>query len=121
MNNQRLLEEEKAVLARLIYRSKNQHSPSLVFRRMTHLHRQLRMLNNGRIGHSTKEGILESAQRLYIACSSDLVMGFFMPLNICTMSVAARIFYLVRKCPSGRDRRPCDGIEDQIDLIFDGG
>lgn len=102
-----ILDAEKSILAKLIYRSKNQHKSSPMLRRMIQLSRLMR---DGAVHGPARTKILAVSQDLYIACSSSLCMGYFVPISICVMSVAARIFYLVSRMPSqGRS---------QIDLIF---
>lgn len=73
---------------------------------MAHLDRLLRK------SYFDKKKIIGCSQDLYIAGSSQLAMGFFVPLSVCAMACAARIFYLVSKLP--------DTKRSQIDDIFEG-
>ncbi|KAI5170253.1 hypothetical protein PAEPH01_1276 [Pancytospora epiphaga] len=101
--NRRILDEEHRVLSQLVYRSRNQHKSSQILRRMTHLDRLLRK------SPFDKKKIIECCQNLYIAGSSQVTMGYFLPLSICVMGCAARIFYLVSKLP-GYERTQIDDI-----------
>jgi hypothetical protein len=101
------LNKEIELLADLIYRSKNQHKSSLVLRKMTHLKRLLRIST---LGPLAKEKILECARRLYLASSSDLGMGFFVPLSLCVLATSARVFYLVSACQAEFPKSKIDEI-----------
>ncbi len=103
MNNEKLLEMEKQTLFKLIYRSKNQHKSSQKLRKMIHLYRLLKL--------NKRTKIINCAKKLYIVCSSDLVSGFFIPLNIVVMGIAARIFYIYTKLPR-------QNKSSEIDCIF---
>lgn len=94
-----LLGDEVAVLGRLIYRSKNQHKSSLMLRRMEHLRRSIRK-------GAGRGPVMERAKELYAVGSSSLVRGHFVPISVCVMAVAARIFYLV----SRQARGPIDSL-----------
>jgi len=97
------LDKERSVLIALVYRSKNQHKSSLVLRKMIHLKRLLRITG---LSETKKQDIIKCTKSLYIVSSSDLSMGFFIPLNLCVMGICARVFYLISKCKvdSGRNK-----------------
>ncbi|KAI4293545.1 hypothetical protein PAPHI01_2819 [Pancytospora philotis] len=101
-----LLEAERDVLARLIYRSKNQHRTSVLFRKMEHLHRLLK-----RDPYDPQKAV-ECCQRLYIAGTSYLKMGHFIPLSVCVTALAARIALLITKIHrlSHKKKNPIDEI-----------
>lgn len=107
-----VLSKEAEVLSSLIYRSKNQHKSSLVLRKMTHLKRLLRISN---MQPTAKEKILECTKKLYLASSSDLCMGFFIPLNLCVLAISARVFYLVTTCQAELPRSKIDEIFSALD------
>lgn len=85
-----MLEKEKEILAKLIYRSKNQHKSSEKLRKMIHLHRLLKT-------NSDSQKIIECCKKLYVICSSDVVCGFFISLNITVMGISARVFYIYNR------------------------
>jgi len=87
-----LLEGEKTLLSALIYRSKNQHKSSQTLRKMIQLRRLLRYVV---LDERRKEQLIDCCQNLYVICSGDMCMGYFVPLSITVMAVAARIFYLI--------------------------
>lgn len=92
---QNTLNKEIETLGNLIYRSKNQHKSSLVLRKMIHLKRLLRI---EKLTQTDKIKITNCAKNLYIAASSNLSMGFFIPFSLCTLGISARIFYLINNC-----------------------
>ena len=85
------LTKEIEILDNLIYRSNNQHKSSLILRKMTNIKRLLKSKS------SQKSKILNAAVDLYLAASSSLSMGFFIPLCLCLLGVSARIFYIIQK------------------------
>lgn len=101
------LEREIKILDTLIYRSKNQHRSSVILRKMTELKRLLRATS---ISRPLKSRITVCAKNLYIAASSSLSMGYFIPLCLCVLGVSARIFYLVEKCQVAAERSSIDEI-----------
>jgi hypothetical protein len=82
---------ELELLDNLIYRSKNQHKSSLMLRKMIQIKRLLKSKK------LMKNEILKASQDLYLAASSNLSMGFFIPLCLCLLGVSARIFYIFTK------------------------
>lgn len=86
-----ILQREMEILDSLIYRSKNQHKSSLMFRKMTDIKRLLKA------NTIQKSRVLKSAIDLYIAASSNLSMGYFIPLSLCALGISARVFYLIQK------------------------
>lgn len=106
------LRRETEILSSLIYRSKNQHKSSLVLRKMTHLKR---LLGISAMRPTVKEKILECAKKLYLASSSDLSMGFFVPLNLCVLAISARVFYLVSACQTELPKSKIDEIFSALD------
>lgn len=106
------LSVEMELLSSLVYRSKNQHKSSLVLRKMAHLKRLLRI---SAMRPLAKDRILECCKRLYLASSSDLGMGFFIPLNLCVLAISARVFYLVSSCQAEFPKTKIDEIFSKLD------
>lgn len=88
---------EIEILSKLIYKSKNQHKSSLIYRKMTDIRRLIRKCCIPNLRDRDRNNILECAKNLYVYSSSELSMGFFIPLNLCILGVSARLFYLVSK------------------------
>lgn len=105
------LAKEVETLNRLIYRSKNQHKSSLLFRKMVHLKR---LLNVNDLSRSDQIRITSCARDLYIIASSDLSMGFFIPLCLCVLGISARVFYLIDKCITKKNENKIDEIFSKI-------
>lgn len=105
------LEEEKNILAKLIYRSKNQHKSSFVLRMMIHLKRLFRTEH---FSKEEKSKILNLCQNLYIECSRYVHMGYFLPFHITTMCIAARIYFLLSRSYKTQKKNQIDDIFSKI-------
>lgn len=57
-----------------------------------------------------KNKITECAKNLYIAGSSNLCVGYFIPLSLCIMGASARIFYLIDNCKTAATKNIIDDI-----------
>ncbi|KAI5150171.1 hypothetical protein ENBRE01_1337 [Enteropsectra breve] len=99
------LSEEKKTLARLIYRSKNQHKSSKFLRKMV----QLKRLTDYRdLSKGLQSRILECCMNLYCISSMQIKMEYFVPINLCAMGIAARIYVLIKKIKT----QPASQIDD---------
>lgn len=92
------LQQEVALLRRLLYRMKNQHRATWIYKKMQHLSRTV-----------NKDAVRAQAvcEDLYVLCTSSLALGHFVSLMTIVMGISARIRFLVR----GRS-------DDEIDAIF---
>jgi hypothetical protein len=88
------MEIERKNLHRLICRSKYQHKSAPMLRKMTQLNKLLIHMDSS---EERKRKIMDVAMDLYIICSRELSMGFFIPLNLCLMATVSRIFYLANR------------------------
>lgn len=82
------LKQELLIVKNLLYKLKHQHKSTLIYKRLKHLYRMAK---------KTDRRALNCCENLYIACTSNLVLGHFVSLTVVIMGLCGRIWYLLSK------------------------
>ncbi|ADM11681.1 uncharacterized protein Eint_060730 [Encephalitozoon intestinalis ATCC 50506] len=108
-NSQELAEELK-ILEMVVYKSKNGHRGSRLFRELVHLKRlgNLFLLDKSR---SKRDKIRRVAEELYVLGTSNIPEGHLIGYTLIVLGLSSRIHYL-----AGGIR--CDEEIDDIDEMF---
>lgn len=90
------------LLRRLLYKTKNQHKSTWMYRKMRHLSKLLQ---------KNRTGALKCCEELYVLCSANLALGHFVSLTVVIMGICARLRFLLPRVRLKTD-------VDDIDAIF---
>lgn len=97
------LDKEIKIAKALIYRLKNQHKSTLMYKRLKFLVRMVKK-NDKRVPIC--------CENLYLASTANLALGHFVSLSVVILGVSSRIWYLFH------EKNDISEEEDEIDDIF---
>ncbi|TBU00905.1 hypothetical protein CWI38_0160p0020 [Hamiltosporidium tvaerminnensis] len=88
------LETEYKILSKVIYKSKNRHKNTFLFRKLNNLKRFIKKFKET---PNTKDKYIIQvlSQDIYLLGSSNIEIGHFISLSLVCMGLAARFKYLV--------------------------
>lgn len=102
------LQEEVDTLNRVVYKARNAHRPTLLFRRMN----ELRRLCNGFLSCRLESKVVQicrTSQDVYILATANIPDGYFVGYTLIVLGLCARIHHLVRHAEVA-----CDNIDEMF-------
>lgn len=90
------IEYEYWLLKKIIYKTKNQHGNTLLYRRLN----QLKRFVGRYIKHNHILKIKELCENVFILATSNIEMKHFIGLSLVAMGICARIYFLIEKIES---------------------
>lgn len=84
------LENEYNLLKRMLYKSKNQHRRTFMYRKTKELFRKIKKRESMSI-------IKNVARDLYVLSSSNIPLGHFLGLTYVTMGISAKVFCIAQE------------------------
>lgn len=89
-----LLKNEINLLTIILKRIKNQHEPTLIYRRTVHLKR---LIKKYLILKNNKESLIENIKKNYILISSNFSLNHFIPLSLVLIGIHGRIYFCIKR------------------------
>ncbi|KAH9411253.1 hypothetical protein HK407_06g10830 [Ordospora pajunii] len=102
---------EIVVLERVVYKSRNGHKSSRMFKKLVHVLRLCRMFLAART-KSKVHLVRKACEDLYIMATSNIPDGYFIGYTLVVLGISSRIHYLIAKT------RYKDDQTDDIDDMF---
>ncbi|CAD25441.1 hypothetical protein [Encephalitozoon cuniculi GB-M1] len=108
------LAEELKTLDMVVYKSRNGHRGSKVFRELVHLKRLCRSFLLKRT-RSKRNEVLRMGEKLYILATSNIPDGYFVGYTLIVLGLCSRIHYLVSEAECIEDANDIDEMFAEIE------
>ncbi|KAM0671610.1 hypothetical protein CWI42_060790 [Ordospora colligata] len=107
---------EVMILERVVYKSRNGHKGSRLFKKLVHVLRLCRMFLAARV-QSKVYLVRKACEDLYILGTSNIPDGYFIGYTLVVLGISSRIHYLIAKLKCKEDQ--VDDIDDMFAGISD--
>ncbi|KAM0678151.1 hypothetical protein BDAP_001163 [Binucleata daphniae] len=107
---------EKEVLKKFVYRIKNEHKSTMIYRKIVHLHRLTRNTDIEKITSLESQTIQRCCSDLYILATSYIALGHYLGFTYIVLGLCGRFHFLVGKLYYNKKQKLCD--DNEIDAIF---
>lgn len=106
------LSEEVETLGKVVYKSRNSHRPTKVFRKLVQLKRSCISFLSDR-SETKVNFICRICEDLYILATSNIPDGYFVGYTLIVLGMCSRIHYLIKEVE-------CVKCKNDIDEMFEG-